>query len=122
MISIRSAWILGLLIIFTFQENTAQNIDSLLTVRDSQLQEYVQFKEKMGERTWIKLVRLSNLASNIIKTDNKLVDYYFSQDLNRSSTYKAEAEELNLEITLLKEKLKSKNLYWLIGSRCWILF
>ncbi len=95
---------MGLLIITTYQESIAQNIDSLLSARDNQLQVYTQHKENMGERTWINLVNLSNLANHVIETDNQLVEYYISKGLDRNNTFKTKAEELNLEITLLKRE------------------
>lgn len=104
MISDKIAWVLGLLIIFSCLETIALNIDSLILVRENQLQEYTQFKENMNERTWIKLVNLSNLANNVIETDIQLVDYYGSKGLGRNNIFKAKAEELNLEITLLKRE------------------
>jgi len=96
--------ILGLLVILLYQSAIAQNIDSLLKLRDKSYQEYTLYKENLGERTWIKLVNLSNLANNVIELDNELVDYYFSKGINHNNTFKAKAEELNLEISLLKRE------------------
>lgn len=100
----RKSWILVLLIIFLCQSVKAQDIDSLLKLRDNSFQEYTQYKENLGERTWIKLVNLSNLANNVIELDNELVDYYFSKGIDRNNVFKAKAEELNLEISLLKRE------------------
>lgn len=104
MLSIRTTCILGLLIISICQNTIAQNADSLLIQRDKQFQEYVQFKENMGERTWINLVNLSKFANNVIDTDNQLVNYYLSRGIDRDLAIKAKAKELNLEIALLKRE------------------
>jgi hypothetical protein len=104
MIPNRSSWMLVLLIIFLYQSVKAQDIDSLLQLRGNSFQEYTQYKKNLGERTWIKLVNLSNLANNVIELDNELVDYYFSKGIDRNNVYKAKAEELNLEISLLKRE------------------
>ena len=104
MILNRRSWILGLLVFLLYQSAISQNIDSLLKLRNNSFQEYTQYKENLGERTWIKLVNLSNLASNVIELDNELVDYYFSKGIDRNKTFKAKAEELNLEISLLKRE------------------
>ena len=37
----------------------AQNIDSLLQLRESRIKAYTEFKENIGERTWIRMVKLS---------------------------------------------------------------
>lgn len=104
MTSIRSSWILGLLIILCCQNTTAQNIDSLIQSRNQLLQDYTLFKENMGERTWLNLVKLSDLSHEIIELDNLIVDYSISQGIDQHNSIKARAEELNLEITLLKRE------------------
>jgi len=104
MTSIRSSWIISLLIILFCHNTIAQNIDSLIKSRNQLLQEYTQFKENMGERTWIKLVKLSDLSNEIIELDNQIVDYSFSQGIDQHKIIKAKAEELKLEITLLKRE------------------
>lgn len=92
-----------ILIVLFYQDLLAQNIDSLLEERKDQYQEYIQYKQNLGERTWIKLVNLSDLANKVIQSDNQLVDYY-SQGVNLNSNFKDRTEELNLEITLLKRE------------------
>lgn len=101
---LRSSWIPGLLIILFCQNTIAQNIDSQIQSRNQLLQEYTQFKENMGDRTWIKLVKVSNLSDEIIELDNQLVDYYLSQGIDQHNSIKAKAEELKLELTLLKRE------------------
>jgi len=103
MIPIKTYWILSFLIISVSQLTFGQNIDSLLKQRDNSFQEYTQYKKNLGDRTWIKLVELSDLASKVIESDNQLVDYY-SKGIDRNNTFKAKAKELNLEITLLKRE------------------
>lgn len=102
--SIRSSCFLLVFIIALFyQDLQAQNIDSLLQARKNHFQEYIQYKKNLGERTWIKLVNLSNLANKVIESDNQLIDYY-NKGNNRNSNILAKTEELNLEITLLKRE------------------
>lgn len=104
MISIKKSWILVLLTISFCQPNIAQNIDSLLLSRDNLLQEYTHYKDNIGERTWIKLVNLSKLANNLIEADNQLVKYYYKQEMGSNSSFKARAEDLKLEISLLNRE------------------
>jgi hypothetical protein len=96
-------FILITLIFLISQGLQSQNLDSLLEVREIQYQAYMQYKQNLGERTWIKLLNLSDLASKVIQSDNQLVNYY-SQGIKNNGNYKAKIEELNLEITLLKRE------------------
>ena len=98
-----SNWIIALLFIFFFQTAYSQSTDSLLKQRENSLQAYMEYKENIGERTWIKLVNLSNLAHDVIELDNQLVDYYKTGNAGNTA-YKIKAEELNLEVSLLKRE------------------
>ncbi len=78
-----SCCILVILIAIFFQNIQAQNIDSLLNSRNYQFEEYAKFKENIGDRTWIKLVNLSNLSDQVIETDNQLVEYYLTHGIKQ---------------------------------------
>lgn len=99
----KSNLLLAILLISLSLSTIGQNIDSLLNQRTRKFQEYLQYKENIGERTWIKLLNLSNLAYEVIELDNQLVDYY-SNGIGRNTAYKEKTEELNLEISLLKRE------------------
>lgn len=99
----KSNWIVALLLIFFFQSAYSQNVDSLQKQRDQRIQEYQQFKANIGERTWIKLVNLSNLANELIELDNQLLDNYKAGNAGNTA-YKTKADELNLEISLLRRE------------------
>jgi hypothetical protein len=83
---------------------TAQNIDSLLLTREAAYAKYIDYKENIGERTWIKLVELSNLAHELITIDKTLASYYQENGIGQTKTFKHRIEELNLEISLLKRE------------------
>lgn len=100
----RSSWILVIFTLFFFQVSHTQNIDSLLEQRDQKFQEYTQFKENLNERTWINLVNLSNLANDVIELDNQIVEYYNINGGVNNNAYKSKAEDLNLEVSLLKRE------------------
>lgn len=99
-----SCCLIVILIAIFYHNIQAQNIDSLLNSRNYQFEEYAKFKENIGDRTWIKLVNLSNLSNQVIETDNQLVEYYLTHGMSRNNSYKKKAEELNLEIALLKRE------------------
>ena len=89
---------------------TAQNIDSLNQAREVTYAKYIDFKENIGERTWIKLVDLSNLAHELITIDKTLLAYYEKNGIGQTKTFKTKIEELTLEISLLKREAEMQQM------------
>lgn len=93
------------LIASLFNDASGQKLDSLLSERQSKLQDYTQFKNNMSERTWINLIQLNELAGKVINTDNDLLWNHLDEEIVRNRDYQALNEQLRIEMAFLnKEK------------------
>jgi len=84
---------------------TPLNADSLLEQRRIKYDTYLQFRNTMGQRTWINLVNLNNKAYEILKQDDWIIGI-LNSERNRISKLTAENDKLQLEIGILKKEAK----------------
>ena len=102
-----SYWILFFFSIFSFLKTESQPVvDSLLIQRNTRLNDYVEFKDGMAERTWIKLVNLNQKASELIETDNIIIDQYLRFEFIKNKQLKKSLEKANLELALMHKEFE----------------
>jgi len=85
-------------------------VDSVLRKRNIDYLDYRNFKETMGERTWLNMVNLNKKADNVISIDNKIVNDYFYELKNSSKLLKEKVEKLSFELSLLKKEEETSRL------------
>ncbi|MCB2222288.1 MAG: hypothetical protein KQI35_18035 [Bacteroidetes bacterium] len=103
--------ILILVVLWQSQAIKAENrLDSLLQERNSQYNEYNQYKLSMNERTWLRLVELGQKANDLIETDNVILNQYLQRELSRNRELIDSTEKMNLEIALLNKEAEMQEM------------
>jgi hypothetical protein len=82
----------------------AQQLDSLINLRETELHTYTQFKDTMQERTWLNLVELGNKAAAVIERDNQLIEAIAGADNHLIDALQQEKQEKILEINYLSQQ------------------
>jgi len=100
--------ILSGIVVCSHQAAEAQRLDSLLSDRQTKLQDYTQFKNGMKERTWINLIELNKLAGEVIKADNDLIWYHLDREAGRNKELLTENEKLRLEMAFLDKEAEMR--------------
>jgi len=88
---------------------TANTLDSLLSDRQSKLQEYASFKNNMKERTWMNLIDLNEKAGAIINADNDLIWHHLDKEIARSRDLLVKNEKLMLEMAFLNKEVQTRD-------------
>jgi hypothetical protein len=83
--------------------------DSVLQERSKAYSDYRDFRENMGERTWLNLVNLTLRAEDILEMDNNIIHNYLNKELERNKSLSEQNNSLNLDIAVLKNEIASKN-------------
>lgn len=83
--------------------------DSVLHERSKAYIDYRDFRDNMGERTWLNLVNLSLRAEDIMEMDNNIIHNYLNKELERNKSLSAQINSHKLEIAILKKEIESNN-------------
>jgi len=83
--------------------------DSLLELRDNNYKDYIDFRNSMGQRTWINMVNLNSKAYEIIKNDEQLIKF-LKRERELTKELNTEISQLQMQITLLKKEAEIQRL------------
>lgn len=98
-----------ILILITFSGFCQSIGDSVIKERNQAYSDYRDFRENMGERTWLNLVHLTLRAEDILELDNNIIHNYLNKELERNKTLSNQLNKLKLEIAVLKNEIAANN-------------
>jgi hypothetical protein len=98
-------YLLGFIILYStgLVIGKTADTDSLMEQRRLKYEDYLEFRNTMGQRTWINLVNLNNKAFEILKQDDQIIGI-LNMERSRISQLKAENEKLMLRISILEKE------------------
>jgi len=98
-----------ILILITFSAFSQSIGDSVIKERNQAYSDYRDFRENMGERTWLNLVHLTLRAEDILELDNNIIHNYLNKELERNKTLSNQLNKLKMEIAVLKNEIEANN-------------
>ncbi|MBN2174775.1 MAG: hypothetical protein JW731_11635 [Bacteroidales bacterium] len=78
-------------------------MDSLFRERNEKFNDYLIFRNTMGQRTWENLVNLNSKAHEVLKLDKEIITI-LKKEIGELQILKSEYEQLQLQILALKKE------------------